>query len=114
MSKAANHDHEWAHGASLLPQDLSDAELAAAPVLVSVDSLLIEDLTDDEDELFAAALSSSGCLSTPACSVPRSAVDVAPTLSLMSPVWRATYSCSLPKPWLSFTGVEELADDIGG
>jgi hypothetical protein len=58
VSNAANHDHEWPYGASLLPQDLSDAELAAAPVLVSVDSLLIEDLTDNEDELFAAALSS--------------------------------------------------------
>lgn len=38
--------------------DLTRAELAATPMLVSVDALVIEDLTDDEFELFAAALSS--------------------------------------------------------
>lgn len=44
------------HGTALLPADLSEAQLDAAPVLTSVDALLIEDLTDDEDEAFTAAL----------------------------------------------------------
>jgi hypothetical protein len=58
VSDAAKPDGEAPHGTSLLPRDLSEAELAAAPVLTSVDDLLIDDLTDDEDESFAAALSS--------------------------------------------------------
>lgn len=32
------------------------SQLASAPVLASLDTLLIEDLTDDEDDAFAAAL----------------------------------------------------------
>jgi hypothetical protein len=36
--------------------DLSDEPVRAAPVLGSVDDLLIEDLTDEEDDAFAAAL----------------------------------------------------------
>jgi hypothetical protein len=42
-------------GTSSLPRDLTPEELAAAPVLASVDALLIDDLS--EDEAFAAALS---------------------------------------------------------
>jgi hypothetical protein len=41
-----------------VPRDLTEAELIAAPVLVSLDALLIDELTDDEDDAFAAALSS--------------------------------------------------------
>ena len=45
-------------GTSLLPTDLTEEELAAAPILLSADALLIKDLTADEDEAFAAALTS--------------------------------------------------------
>ncbi|MFN8037693.1 MAG: hypothetical protein U0Q07_00660 [Acidimicrobiales bacterium] len=58
MSNAAPRDHDGPHGADLLPRDLTDEELAGAPVLVSLDALLIDELTDDEDDAFAAALSS--------------------------------------------------------
>lgn len=44
------------HGVGLLPRDLTEDELNAAPILVSADTLLIDDLTVDEDESFAAAL----------------------------------------------------------
>ena len=46
------------HGTSLLPRDLSADQLAAAPTLATTDALLIEELTDLEDESFAAALRS--------------------------------------------------------
>jgi len=39
----------------LLPADLTDDQLAAAPVLASIDALLIENLSEDEDDAFAAA-----------------------------------------------------------
>lgn len=42
----------------MLPPDLTDEQLAAAPVLTSIDSLLMEDLFEDEDDAFAAALDS--------------------------------------------------------
>lgn len=45
-------------GTSLLPRPLTESELEAAPVLASADVLLIDDLTDDEDDAFAAALAS--------------------------------------------------------
>lgn len=45
-------------GTSLLPRDLSAEQLAAAPTLATTDALLIEELTDLEDEAFAAALRS--------------------------------------------------------
>ncbi len=41
---------------ALLPSDLTEEQLAAAPVLTSVDALLIEELSVDEDDAFAAAL----------------------------------------------------------
>ena len=56
VSDAAHHQHETPHGTSLLPRDLTEDQLIGAPVLVSVDTLLIEDLSADEDEAFAAAL----------------------------------------------------------
>ena len=39
-----------------LPRDLTEAELEHAPVLESVDELLIDDLTDVEADAFYAAL----------------------------------------------------------
>jgi hypothetical protein len=58
MSDAA-HSAEEAHpGVGLLPPDLTEEQLAAAPVLASVDALLIEDLEEEQDEAFAAALAS--------------------------------------------------------
>lgn len=58
MSDAAHPQHEAPQGTSLLPRDLTEDQLAEAPVLASVDKLLIEELTDDEDDAFAAALDS--------------------------------------------------------
>lgn len=58
MSDAATHEHEGPHGTGLLPRDLTEDELAAAPVLASLEDLEIEDLTDDEYDSFVAALSS--------------------------------------------------------
>lgn len=56
VSTAANRQDETPSGTSLLPRDLSEKQLAAAPVLVSIDTLLIKELSDDEDDAFAAAL----------------------------------------------------------
>jgi hypothetical protein len=58
MSNAADGRLGVPHGTSLLPRDLSADELTAAPTLATADVLLIEDLTDAEDEAFAAALRS--------------------------------------------------------
>lgn len=58
MSDAVQPSGEAPHGTSLLPADLTDDQLAAAPVLDSVDTLLIEELSEDEDDAFAAALES--------------------------------------------------------
>jgi hypothetical protein len=44
------------HGLGSLPRDLTDAELNAAPVLMSLDVLIIEDLSADEADAFIAAL----------------------------------------------------------
>ena len=55
MSNAAADDRV-PHGTSLLPRDLDECELAAAPVLPTLDTLVIDDLADDEDAAFAAAL----------------------------------------------------------
>ena len=56
MSEAASHDLNTPHGVSLLPRDLTADELSAAPVLTSLDALLIDDLSDEEDDAFAAAV----------------------------------------------------------
>ncbi|MGH9184709.1 MAG: hypothetical protein ACRD0U_02660 [Acidimicrobiales bacterium] len=58
MSDAADHQDQAPHGTALLPSDLSEDQLAAAPVLTSIDALLIEELSVDEDEAFATALDS--------------------------------------------------------
>jgi hypothetical protein len=58
VSDAADRQHESPHGTALLPSDLTDEQLDAAPVLASIDALLIEELSEDEDEAFAAALDS--------------------------------------------------------
>jgi len=58
VSDAADRQHESPHGTALLPSDLTDEQLANVPVLGSVDTLLIEGLSKDEDEAFAAALDS--------------------------------------------------------
>lgn len=48
-------DVEDAGGTSWLGQDLTDDQLGAAPVLGSVDDLVIEGLTDAEADAFLAA-----------------------------------------------------------
>ena len=58
MSDGARQRPEPPHGTDLLPRDLTPAELDAAPVLTSLDQLLIEDLTDEEADAFAAAIAS--------------------------------------------------------
>lgn len=58
MSDAASDPRYAPHGTSLLPRDLTAEQLAAAPLLDSVNALVIDGLTDDEDDAFAAALSS--------------------------------------------------------
>jgi hypothetical protein len=58
VSDAVHPSGEASHGTSLLPADLTDDQLDEAPVLDSIDSLLIEDLSEAEDDAFAAALES--------------------------------------------------------
>lgn len=58
MSDAARAPEGDPRGISLLPSDLTPAQLADAPTLASVDLLLIDDLSDEEDDAFAAAISS--------------------------------------------------------
>jgi hypothetical protein len=56
MSDATSDHGPVPHGTSLLPRDLAERKPAAAPVLVSLDALLIEELSEDEDNAFVAAL----------------------------------------------------------
>ncbi|MBI2703695.1 MAG: hypothetical protein HYX32_00165 [Actinobacteria bacterium] len=56
MTDDATNEHERPHGFNLLPRDLTEEELDAAPVLKSLDDLVIEDLTDEEYEAFLTAL----------------------------------------------------------
>mgnify|MGYP001428757193 CR=1 FL=1 len=58
MSDAARNRGETPRGLTLLPRAMTSDELDNAPVLESVDALLIDDLSDDEDDAFAAALES--------------------------------------------------------
>jgi hypothetical protein len=58
VSDAAHRNEEAPRGTSLLPRDLDDAQLAAAPILGSVDALLIDDLSIEEDDAFFAAIGS--------------------------------------------------------
>lgn len=56
MSDAAQPSDGGPHGTSLLPADLTPEQIAAAPVIEDVDTLLIEDLTDHEADAFFGAL----------------------------------------------------------
>lgn len=56
MSRAATTGGTQPHGIGLLPRRLTPEELANAPVLVSLDELAIDDLSDDEHDRFLAAL----------------------------------------------------------
>jgi hypothetical protein len=56
VSDTVRPSDEAPRGTSLLPADLTDDQLDAAPVLASIDSPLIEDLSDDDAS--AAALES--------------------------------------------------------
>lgn len=58
MSDALQDHAERPHGTMLLPRDLTAEQLRSAPVLGSLDSLLIDDLSEDEDDAFARALDS--------------------------------------------------------
>lgn len=58
VSTAAGRHDEDRQGTALLAADLTEDQLSAAPVLASVEALVIEPLADDEDEAFAAALAS--------------------------------------------------------
>jgi hypothetical protein len=58
VSDAAHQHDEAPQGTSLLPRDLDDAQLAAAPILGSVDALLIDELSVEEDDAFFAAIDS--------------------------------------------------------
>ena len=50
-----------------MPADLTDDQLDAAPVLDSIDTLLIEELSKDEDDAFAAALETTAAELRHAC-----------------------------------------------
>lgn len=56
VSDATTHRTAAAKGIELLPADLTDEQLENALVMASPDVLLIDDLSDDEDRAFAAAL----------------------------------------------------------
>lgn len=58
MSDAARPQYQGPRGTLLLPPDLTEDQLANAPILASIDTLLIEELSQDEDDAFAAALDS--------------------------------------------------------
>jgi hypothetical protein len=56
MSNAATTGDDRPHGTGLLPRPLTPAEMSNAPVLASLDALVIDDLTDEEYGRFLAAL----------------------------------------------------------
>jgi hypothetical protein len=58
VSDVAHPKDMAAHGTSLLSSDLTEDQLAAAPVMTSVDALLIDGLSEEEDDAFAAAIAS--------------------------------------------------------
>ena len=71
MSDAIQDEVDKPHGTALLPRDLTAEQLRSAPVLGSVDALLIDELSEDEDDAFDRAISSCDLSSIPACSAPR-------------------------------------------
>ena len=56
MSNAATTGDDRPPGTGLLPRPLTPAETSDAPVLASLDALVIDDLTDEEYDRFLAAL----------------------------------------------------------
>lgn len=56
MSSAVSDEGRAPHGTALLGCDLRELDLAKAHVLASLDALLVDGLSDDEDDAFAAAL----------------------------------------------------------
>lgn len=58
VSNAMQDHTDRSHGTTLLPRDLTSEQLRSAPVLGSLDSLLIDDLYEDEDDAFADAIDS--------------------------------------------------------
>lgn len=55
---ACQHDEAALRGTFCLPRDLTPAQLESAPVLSSVDSLVIHELIDEEYDAFLAAVRS--------------------------------------------------------
>lgn len=62
VSDAAHDAGDAPLGVASLPDDLTEEQLAAIPVLESVDSLVIEELSDAEADAFAAATRARGWL----------------------------------------------------
>lgn len=58
MSNAAPLPAEAPKGIGLLPNDLTDEDWANAPVLRSLDQLVVDEFTDEEFEIFLDAVSS--------------------------------------------------------
>jgi hypothetical protein len=58
VSDAVQEQADQPHGTALLPRDLTPEQLRTAPVLGSVDALLIDELSEDEDDAFARAIGS--------------------------------------------------------
>ena len=58
VSDAAHPADQASHGTAMLSEDMTEDQLAEAPVLASIDALVIEELSEDEDDAFAAALES--------------------------------------------------------
>lgn len=56
VQRGTTNTPDMPNGAPLLPVDLTAEQLAAAPVLESVDDLIIDELTDEEYDAFVAAL----------------------------------------------------------
>ena len=59
MSEATHDTEANPPGTGVPPSDLTEDQLAAAPVMASIDALLIDGLDGDEDEAFAAVTSAS-------------------------------------------------------
>ena len=58
MSEATRPQQGVPYGTALLPADLTEDQLVSAPVLTSIDTLVIDALSDDEYDAFAAAIDS--------------------------------------------------------
>ena len=56
MSHPFPRPDEVPHGVAFLANDLTDEQLAAAPVLRSIETLVIEGPSAKEDDVFAAAV----------------------------------------------------------